>query len=570
MENRKTMNRWIIVIGAILIQLSLGAIYAWSVFTPKLVAPLPDDTFPSILEDGGIVIEMEGGLSVGEDNRIVLTFKGENLTITDLENVTVILELRNEDNEIVKNHKYFPFTESVIKEGKEIRAGPYTPDLEGESYVFNTGEDENGKKRINNAGNWHYLISANRSADGTTYSFDVLEQVGTGDFGFSKTQTQIVFSVGLFVFALFTIIGGRLAARFGPRNIAILGGSILGAGYIIGSLVGASFIGLVLSIGLLGGAGIGLAYVVPIGVGVKWFPDKKGLISGLAVAGFGFGALLWVKLCTGFKFGPVNLSGSWEGLYGIFSVSEVFMVYGIAFLLTVIVGGFIMRNPPEGWKPKGWEPPVEGDKKATGAVEFTSKEMRKTPQYYMLFAMFTFGALAGLMVIGIIKLFGIYALQDSGVSYGEASIIAGTAMALFFSLSNGIGRIAWGAISDRIGRRLSFVIMFTIQGVMMILFYFIGGNEYLLYLGAAVIGFNFGGNFALFPAATADFFGNKTVGQNYGWVFFAYGIGGIVGPILGGLMGDLELWLWAFVPAGIALLIAAGIALALKPPKKRD
>jgi OFA family oxalate/formate antiporter-like MFS transporter len=100
-------------------------------------------------------------------------------------------------------------------------------------------------------------------------------------------------------------------------------------------------------------------------------------------------------------------------------------------------------------------------------------------------------------------------------------------------------------------------------------FYFIGGNEYLLYLGAAVIGFNFGGNFALFPSATADFFGNKSVGLNYGFVFFSYGIGGIIGPMLGGLMGDMNLWIWAFIPAGIALLISAVIAFLLKPPKEK-
>jgi OFA family oxalate/formate antiporter-like MFS transporter len=112
--------------------------------------------------------------------------------------------------------------------------------------------------------------------------------------------------------------------------------------------------------------------------------------------------------------------------------------------------------------------------------------------------------------------------------------------------------------------------MFSIQGIMMILFYFIGGNEYLLYLGAALVGFNFGGNFALFPSATADFFGNKSVGLNYGFVFFSYGIGGIFGPMLGGIMGDLNLWLWAFLPAGIACLIAAGIGFALKAPKKGE
>ncbi|MFO8050220.1 MAG: OFA family MFS transporter [Thermoplasmatota archaeon] len=570
------MDRRIIVVGAILIQLCLGAIYAWSVFTTPLVAPLPDNDFQNDMGEE-IVIDIDGSLSVGEKEKITLTFNGTEGTISDFDEVTVNMALRDKENEPVKADKVVPYLGITLEEGDEIVAGPWDAELENGSYVFKTAADEdNDIKGINDPGNWHYLITANRTEgnEKVPYEYDVMEQVGTGEFGFTKTQTQLIFAAGLFFFALFTIIGGRLSKRFGPRNIAIAGGAVLGAGYILASFVGASFIGLLFTIGVLGGIGIGLGYVVPIAVGVKWFPDKKGLISGLAVAGFGFGALLWIKLATGFKFGPLDLTPGWEGLFGDgLSVSTVFLIYGVAFAAAVIIGGFIMKNPPEGWKPKGWDPDEKKDKddkgEATGSVEFTSKEMIKTPQYWMLFFMFMIGAGAGLMVIGVIKLFGVDALKSGDVSAEEASIIAGTAMALFYSLANGIGRIAWGAISDKIGRKTSFVTMFTIQGIMMILFYFIGGNEWLLYIGAAVIGFNFGGNFALFPSATADFFGNKSVGLNYGFVFFSYGIGGILGPMLGGIMGDLNLWIWAFIPAGIALLISAVIAFLLKPPKQR-
>jgi len=559
---KKVMNRWIIVIGAILIQLCLGAIYAWSVFTPPLSEPLAED-FRDIDTAFEVNITKDGDLTAGEDVTIILSFSEDDLPKTDFTNITLIMELRDEDGKAVEDDKVIPFIGTVYKEGDPITVEPDLLNVSSDSYIFEI--------KVKDKGNWHYVITAveNDGTNRTVYRFDLLEKVGTGEFGFSKTQTQLIFATGLFFFALFTIFGGRLAKRFGPRNIAIAGGVVLGAGYIIASFVGTSFIGLLITIGMLGGIGIGLAYVVPIAVGVKWFPDKKGLISGLAVAGFGFGALLWIKLCTGFEFGPVNLSPGWSGLFGDgFSVSSVFLIYGIAFAAAVIGGGFLMRNPPEGWKPDGWEPPETTETAATGSEEFTSKEMLKTPQYWMLFFMFMVGAGAGLMVIGVIKLFGIDALKGSGTSAEDASIIAGTAMALFYSLANGIGRIAWGAISDKIGRKMAFVTMFSIQGIMMILFYFIGGNEYLLYLGAAVIGFNFGGNFALFPSATADFFGNKSVGLNYGFVFFSYGIGGILGPMLGGIMGDMNLWVWAFVPAGIALLISALVAFMLKPPKK--
>jgi OFA family oxalate/formate antiporter-like MFS transporter len=169
----------------------------------------------------------------------------------------------------------------------------------------------------------------------------------------------------------------------------------------------------------------------------------------------------------------------------------------------------------------------------------------------------------------VIKLFGIDALTDGGMAAARADVITGTAMGLFYALFNGLGRIVWGAISDKLGRKGSIILMSLLQGAMMILFFFIGGKELGLYIGAAIIGFNFGGNFALFPAATADYFGNRNVGTNYPWVFMAYGVGGVVGPLLGGIMGDARTWMWAFIPAGIACLAAAVMMFFLKSPKPR-
>jgi OFA family oxalate/formate antiporter-like MFS transporter len=392
---------------------------------------------------------------------------------------------------------------------------------------------------------------------GAIYAWSVFTpSLKAAPFNFSATQTQAIFSVGLAAFAFMMILAGRWQQKIGPKPVAMVGGVVLGLGYILGSLVGTSFVGLLVTIGLIGGAGIGLAYVVPIAVGVKWFPDKKGLITGLAVAGFGFGALIWVKM-----------AGSWGHLIESMGISGVFRLYGIIFLLAVLIGSLVMKNPPAGWLPAGYTPPAAGSGKA-GSVDMTSSQMLRRPQFYQLWVMFIFGAMAGLMVIGTIKLFGIDALQKSGMDLAAASATAGTAMAVFYSLANGLGRIAWGAISDRIGRKTALVIMMGIQGVVMLLFYFMGGSVALLYLGAALIGFNFGGNFALFPAATADFFGSKYIGANYGWVFCAYGFGGIFGPMLGGIVRDATgNFLYAFIPAGIACLIAMGVGLLLKSPK---
>jgi OFA family oxalate/formate antiporter-like MFS transporter len=226
----------------------------------------------------------------------------------------------------------------------------------------------------------------------------------------------------------------------------------------------------------------------------------------------------------------------------------------------------VMVNPPEGWKPEGWNPQSTGTVQSSGGNNFTVGEMVRTPQYWGLFSIFTVGATCGLMVIGVIKLFGIDALTANGFETAKANVITGTAMGLFYALFNGLGRIVWGWVSDKMGRKNAIETMTALQGVMMIVFYFVGGNEFGIYLAATVIGFNFGGNFALFPAATADFFGNKSVGTNYPWVFMAYGLGGLIGPILGGAMGDAKVWSLAFIPTGIACLLASGIGLLLKQP----
>ncbi|MDD4109882.1 MAG: OFA family MFS transporter [Prolixibacteraceae bacterium] len=442
MENPKVMNRWLVVSGAILIQLALGAIYAWSVFTPALTDP-------------------------------------------------------------------------------------------------------------------------------------------EGEYQFSAGQAAWIFSAGLFFFALVMVWAGRKLTVAGPRKLAMAGGITLGLGYILAGFFGNSFIAQLVFIGIIGGSGIGLAYVVPIAVGVKWFPDRKGMLTGLAVAGFGFGATIWVKWADSWGGGLLNIL-QFPGMDGLRSV---FVLYGIIFALLVIVGSLVMKDPPKGWLPKGYSPPEKNSSKASGQEDFDSSEMLKTPQFYMLFITFVFSALAGLMVISCIKLFGIDSLTYSklgslNISGPEfkttmdwASSVAGTAMAVY-AILNGLGRIIWGIVSDKIGRKISIFVMCLLQGIIMLMLFKLGAHAATLIIAAAIIGFNFGGNFALFPAATADFFGNKTVGKNYGFVFFAYGIAGIAGPQIAGVFKDSaagagtpSAWLTPFIIAGITCIAGAVIILFTRPPK---
>lgn len=372
--------------------------------------------------------------------------------------------------------------------------------------------------------------------------------------GWSKLETQIVFAVGLAAFALVMVGAGRLLARWGPRRLAVAGGLVLGAGYVLTGLLGATHFAVVLiGIGVIGGAGIGLGYVVPIAVGTRWFPDRKGMITGLAVAGFGFGAMGWVKL-----------AGTWGQLIETLGLAQTFVIYGLAFAALILTGSLWMVMPPKGWRPDGHEP---GPAPAAGGGENYSRgEMLRTPQFYLIFLTFAVGAGSGLMSIGLMKLYPMEALQQGGLSAAQASAVAGTAMAVFFSLANGVGRIAWGTLSDRLGRRRSVLIMTGSQALFLLAFPYLAGTPGLLYLGAMLIGFNFGGNFALFPALTADAFGNERVGQNYPYVFLSYGVGGIAFPILGGMLGDLGNFPLAFTICAVACALGTVATALIRVP----
>lgn len=492
-------SRWGVVIGAILIQLCLGAIYAWSVFTPALKADSP----------------------------------GAVAAVYDAEQLGISAEKYAAMNKAL---------EAPRKAQKEAAAKikGATSDLE--------------RKAATAA-----KAAADESIDAIVRAHVSSETLDELAYGFSNSQTQAIFSAGLAAFAVVMVISGRMMPKVGPQKLAIAGGVVLGAGYVLAGLVGVGdFMTTLVFVGLIGGAGIGLAYVVPIAVGMKWFPDKKGMISGLAVAGFGFGALLWVYL-----------AGSVGHLIASLGLGSTFWMYGLVFFLMCAIGSVWMKNPPEGWKPAGWEPPAPGGagKPAAGSVDFTAGQMLRTPQFYMIFLCFLFGAGAGLMTIGLMKLFPMKAMMSGGMDWEAASLAAGTAMAVFFSLANGIGRIAWGTMSDKLGRKTSIAMMLATQGVLVICFQWMAGTPGLLYLGAALIGFNFGGNFALFPSITADTFGTKYVGQNYGWVFLSYGVGGIFGPMLGGALGDMGNFALAFTICGVAVLAGAVIIALVRHPK---
>ncbi|MCK4613948.1 MAG: OFA family MFS transporter, partial [Thermoplasmata archaeon] len=256
------------------------------------------------------------------------------------------------------------------------------------------------------------------------------------------------------------------------------------------------------------------------------------------------------------------LASGKSDVYARFDWNKAFFVLGAIFLVGVVIGSQLLVNPPEGWLPEGWTPPVQ--KTMTGdtvKVDYTWKEMLQTPTFWLIWGMFLLAATSGLMTIGNIGKFA--ANKDIGVA--EIALIIGV-----LSIANGAGRIGWSATSDRIGRTTSLCVMYLVQGITMFLLFAMGNAVVTLAIGAALVGFCFGGNFAMFPSATADFFGTKNVGQNYGFVFTAYGVAGILGAIIAGsLVESTGSYQSTFMIMGVISLIAAGLSLITKAPHEK-
>ncbi|MFW9850286.1 MAG: OFA family MFS transporter [Candidatus Thorarchaeota archaeon] len=379
----------------------------------------------------------------------------------------------------------------------------------------------------------------------------------SGDYAWASLMTQMPFAAGLASFALFMIFAGRWQDKVGPRKVATVGGVLLGIGYLLATFVdvvtaGQELMGtiyLVITYGIIGGAGIGFAYVCPIAALVKWFPDKKGSITGIAVAGFGAGALVFGYVEQALLLAPI--------ITGFSAVAGTFLVLGVVYLILVVLGSQVLTNPPEGWLPEGYTPSATT---ADGAgKDIMPREMIESVTFWLLWFAFVLAATAGLMTLGNVKT---AALDIDPVA--DAVILVGV-----MSILNAAGRIVWGAVSDKLGRENTMMLMFIVLAVGMFSFALvttIPGTTWIFIMAiASLIGFCFGGNFALFPSVTADKWGSKNVGKNYGVMFTAYGIAGIVGGLLAGAFKDATgSYFMAFAITGVLAIVAVILILIVK------
>ncbi|MFW9805646.1 MAG: OFA family MFS transporter [Candidatus Thorarchaeota archaeon] len=376
-----------------------------------------------------------------------------------------------------------------------------------------------------------------------------------GLYEWDKLWSNLPFAAGLASFALFMIFAGRWQDRVGPRKVSTVGGVLLGLGVVLSGLVDIlgfssgmveGTVYLIITYGIIGGAGIGFSYVCPIAALVKWFPDKRGLMTGVAVAGFGGGALI-------FNFVEQYLLGFFGGVIGF-----PLLLLGVVYFLFVIIGSQMLVNPPSGWFPEGYTPPsTTADGTGSGMMP---GEMIRTGSFWMLWLMFVFAATAGLMTIGNV-------VSAAGeIDTVVVTLELGALIASIMSIFNAAGRIVWGRVSDKIGRISTFILMFLILAIAMFAFAFVPtGTSWIAVTAiASVVGFCFGGNFALFPSATADYFGSANVGKNYGVVFTAYGIAGILGALVAGTFGAIAGYSLAFLTTGILAIIAILLTIGLR------
>ena len=354
---------------------------------------------------------------------------------------------------------------------------------------------------------------------GVLYAWSIIGTNLVSYFGWTSSQAGLPFQLAIVCFSFAAFFGGRIQDKIGPRWPVTCGVLLVGLGMIMSGLVGNSPLGIAIGFGVITGAGTGLAYSCILPPAIKWFhPSKKGLVSGLVVGGFGISALY---------FAPIA-----GALLNNFDLQQTLMILGAVTIIIATPLAQLIKNPAD-----GYVPPTPKDFKETAesvdtSVEYTRAEMLKTKRFYLLFPMFLFSSSVGLMIIGNIA--GIAREQI----YGLDLTIVPMLVALL-ALMNAVGRVAGGFMSDKIGRVNALFVIFILQALNMVGFAFYD-NLAMMIVGIIIVGFCFGTTLSVFPAITADQYGKKNFGANYGIMYFAWGFGGVVAPVIAGFLHGIH------------------------------
>jgi OFA family oxalate/formate antiporter-like MFS transporter len=379
---------------------------------------------------------------------------------------------------------------------------------------------------------------------GAVYAWSVFRVPLAKQFHWSISQVTLTFTICIFVLGVSAFFGGLWLNKSGPRVVALTGGFLYGLGVFLASFSADKLWWLYLSYGVIGGIGLGFSYIVPVAVLVKWFPDKRGLITGVAVGGFGAGALVTAPVAT--------------RLIQSVGVLQTFAYLGIAYLVVSMATGWFMQNPPAGWTPEGWQP-TAAQKKERAAADYTLGGALGTWQWWALWLLLFLNTSAGISLIS----------QESPMfqEIAKVSAIVAAGMVGVVSIGNAVGRIFWASVSDALSRRWTFAVMFLLQ---VGLFWLLPSMASVTLLTAVsfVILMCYGGGFGTMPAFAADYFGSKNVGPIYGLMLTAWGFASAFGPLLiahfrqssGSYTGGLH------IIAGV-MAVSVLLPILVKPPK---
>lgn len=404
---------------------------------------------------------------------------------------------------------------------------------------------------------------------GTVYSWSTFTQPLIASFGWSNTTTTWTFSLTILFLGIGSVIGGRWQDQAGPRPVVVTGAILWGVGNILAGL-GTARLGawwIYLTYGLIGGLGLGLGYITPVAVVTKWFPDMRGLASGMVVMGFGLGAFFYNLLLKSIPaFADVarqaqavvdarKAPGQAATMLDPQHVHVIMLTFLISGVVYLVIGGVCaacLANPPSTVSA------AAGAKSAAPSTDFTPAQAMRTWQFYVLWLMLFLNVTAGILFISN----AVPIMRElTQITPGRAVSIYG-----FLALFNGLGRFFWGAVSDRIGRRLAYVLIYGTQ----VAIFFAVGHLHAVYAVAtlfAIVLLDYGGGFGTMPSFTADYFGTRFMGLIYGWILLAWGVGGVVGPIFAARVKDLTGSFAGALPViAIILVVATLLPIIIRKP----
>jgi len=368
---------------------------------------------------------------------------------------------------------------------------------------------------------------------GAVYAWSIFVRPLEEEFGWTRADVSVVFMVLVAVFGLTFIAGGRLQDKLGPTRVSFIGATLNAIGFFMAGYT-TSIGWMVFWLGIVAATGQGFGYATPIPVMSKWFPDRRGLAVGLAVAGYGGGSAI---------FGP--LGGNW--LIPAYGWRTTFFVFGVIFFIMGMFATWMLQNPPAGYKPEGWQP-APATRVAATKYEFNPSEVVKTPGFYFMWVAYALGTSAGLMVISQLVPFA--RQQGHSIEIATTAIFVG-------AIGSAAGRILSGWMSDALGRLNVLRLMIAVSALSMFLLYHVGASAAALYFMVFVIYWCYGTQLSVNASTAADFWGTKNVGVNYGLLFTAWGVAGLIGPRIGGRMYDIYgNYQYAFYTGAVITIIA--------------